>query len=320
MFALPKGLQMIYFYYGENIQERDAAVSKLLQEFRAVNGDMAIDSIDAETAELADVIDAVTTVPFLAPKRLVVLRYMSTNKELAASIDVIIDRVADSTDMLIIEARLDARGVYMKTLKKRATTVHHFESVEGNLLQSWLLQDAKAVGVKISPAVAQELIDRVGHNQLLLHNELQKLSLMSPTITSELVRSATHYLPASSVFAMLDAALQGNVARASTLYEEQRIQGVEPQSILGMIAWQLHITAIVVASKGKTAEEIAKTAKLNPFVVRKNMALTKKMSKQTITHMLDAAIAADIRIKTGKSKPDPEIHLLLMNLAQTMQA
>lgn len=310
---------MIYFYYGENIQKRDEAVTKLLQEFRAVNGDMAIDSIDAETAELAEVIDAVTTVPFLAPKRLVIVRYMSTNKEMAGSIDTVLERVADTTDLLIIEARLDARGVYLKTLKKKATNVQYFESVEGGSLQSWLLQDASTLGAKISPKVAQELIDRVGQNQLLLHNELQKLYLMNPTITADLVRSNTHYSPASSVFAMLDAALQGNIAKASTLYEEQRIQGVEPQAMLGMIAWQLHITAIVVASKGKSSDEIAKKAKLNPFVVRKNMTFTRKMSKQTIIQLLDSAIAADTRIKTGKSKPDPEIHLLLMNLAQTMQ-
>lgn len=309
---------MTYLFYGENVQERDRAIKQLLQEFVAVNGDMAVDSIDADTAELTDIIDAVTTVPFLSPKRLVVVRYLSANSEVTARIEDVLDRTADSTDVLFVESRLDARSVYTKTLKKRITTITHFESIEGPALVGWVVQEATVIGATISQAVAQQLIDRVGHNQQLLHNELQKLSLISPTITAQLVNSMTHYSPASSVFAMLEAVLKGNIQSASTLYHEQRIQGMEPQAVLGMIAWQLHILAIIVAAQGLSAEEIAKKAKLNPFVVRKNLGIAQRLTKQKVVSLFDAAIESDLRIKTGKSKPDPEIHVLLLRIAQSV--
>jgi len=315
---MPKGVRMIYLFYGENTQERDAAVRKIIGEFIAVNGDMAVDTIDADVVDTAGLIDAVTTVPFLSPKRLVIIRYLSANKEVVADIEKILDRVAESTDVLFIEARLDARSVYAKTLKKRASDVQHFESAEGPALADWVVRDAHSIGAKITNSVAQLLIDRVGHNQQLLHNELQKLVLAQTDITIDLVKNMTHYSPASSVFAMLDATMQGKVDEASKLYYEQRAQGIEPQAILGMIAWQLNILAIIVAAKGSTPDAIAKKAKLNPFVVRKNLAIAQHISKQKIVSLFDAAIESDLRIKTGKSKPDPEIHVLLLRIAQSV--
>lgn len=307
---------MIYLYYGENTQERDAAVKETLQAFIAVNGDMAVDVIETEDAEVATIVDAITTVPFLAPKRLVIIRYLSASKELSAELDTFLDRVADTTDILFIEARLDARSIYTKTLKKRANEVKHFESVEGPLLQDWLVHEAEKQGGKISRATAQLLLDRVGTNQQLLHNEIKKLLLVNSTITNELVLEMSHISPHSSIFAMLDAIMQGTIRDASKLYYEQRVQGMEPQAILGMIAWQLHILAIVVAAKDKPVDSIASKAKLNPFVVRKNLTIAKYVSKQQMVALLDAAILSDIRIKTGKSKADQEIHLLLLQLAE----
>lgn len=310
---------MTYLYYGENIQERDDAIKRVLQEFTAVNGETAVESIDADATELTNLIDAVTTVPFLSPKRLVIMRYLSANKDVAASIEEVLDRTADSTDILFVESRLDARSVYTKTLKKRITTIKHFETVEGPALVGWVVREASAIGATISPAVAQRLINRVGHNQQLLDNELQKLSLISSDISIQLVESMTHFSPASSVFAMLDAVLKGNIEDASKLYYEQRMQGMEPQAILGMIAWQLHILAIIVAAKGLSADDIAKKAKLNPFVVRKNLAIAQRLSKQKIVSLFDVAIESDLRIKTGKSKPDAEIHVLLLRIALGVQ-
>lgn len=311
---------MIYLYYGENTQERDAAVKEILQSFIAVNGDMAVDVIETEDADKAAIIDAITTIPFLAPKRLVVIRYMSSSKELSTDIDTFIDRAANTTDILFIEARLDARSVYAKTLKKRAGEVKHFEAVEGPQLVDWLMQETQKQGGTISTSTAQLLLDRVGSNQQLLHNEIKKMLLIQSTITNELVLEMSHISPHSSVFAMLDAIMQGNVTEASKLYYEQRVQGMEPQAILGMIAWQLHILAIVVAAKDRPVDSIANKAKLNPFVVRKNLAIAKRVSKHKMIRLLDAAILSDTRIKTGKSKADQEIHLLLLQLAEIVTA
>ena len=169
---------MTYLYYGENSQERDAAVKNVLQAFIAVNGDMAVDVLDTEDCDVTSAIDAVTTVPFLSPKRLVIVRYASANKDLSTAIDAILDRVADTTDVLFVEGRMDARSVYTKTLKKRASDVKHFEAVEGPALSEWIISETTKLGGTIQPRSAQLLLDRVGHNQQLLHNELKKLLLM----------------------------------------------------------------------------------------------------------------------------------------------
>ena len=305
---------MIYFYYGENSQERDAAVKLLVDNFIATNGDMAVDSIETEGNELATLIDAVTTTPFLSQRRLVIVRYVSTNKDITAKIDTLLDRIADTTDVLFIESTIDNRSVWSKTLKERADVVTQYELLNIEATTNWVIDQVSQLGGNITHSNAQLLVDRVGNNQQLLKNELKKLLLVSSEISAETIAEMTHITPQSSVFAMLDALMQGKLNQASKLYYEQRTQGMEPQAILGMLAWQLHILAIIVASGNESAEAIAKRAKLNVFVVRKNLVHAKKLPKKTVVDLLDAAIASDMRIKTGKAKPDAEVHALLVQI------
>src|SRR3546814_19438404 len=61
--------------------------------------------------------------------------------------------------------------------------------------------------------------------------------------------------PQSTIFELLDAALSGNTRRALELYEEQRSMKVEPQQIIAMLAWQLHVLAVVKAAGERRSEE-----------------------------------------------------------------
>jgi DNA polymerase-3 subunit delta len=311
---------MIYFYYGENIQERDSAINELTSNFISTHGDMAVDIIETESSDYASIIDSVTTTPFLSTKRMVVVRYLSSDKELSSKIEDLLSRVADSTDLLIIESSIDNRSIYAKTLKAKSDIVRNFESLDSNATVNWVQNYVTSKEGQISYKDANFIVDRLGLNQLQLKNELNKLLLINKNITEGLIDDVTPITPQSSVFAMLDYLMQGNVGKASSLYYEQRAQGVDPQNLLSMIAWQLHILAIITASgKGKSADEIAKRSKLNVFVVRKNMSIANKIHKGVAVKLLDAAILSDLRIKTGKSKPDPEVHALIINIGAILK-
>jgi DNA polymerase III delta subunit len=114
---------------------------------------------------------------------------------------------------------------------------------------------------------------------------------------------------------MLDAAFAGNVSKALKLYKEQRIQGMEPQAILGMITWQLSILCIVKTAGSMPVQEIADQAKISPFVIRKNQTNAKRVSEQRLVALLDKAINVDVQIKTTGVKPDDAVQSLIMAFA-----
>ena len=311
---------MIALFYGDNTQARDEALKTFKEQFISQHVDMAVDVIDAEFTTKDDIISAVTTVPFLAAKRLVMLRYLSGNKEIVAVVDKILELTADSTDLIFVESSLDSRSVYTKTLIAKCGDVRKFESLDLPQLASWVTDYVRELKGSISSHNASYLIERVGNNQLILSNEIQKMLLVQKEITQSLINDMTIAAPGSSVFAMLDALANANIATASKLYNEQRQQGMEPQAILGMITWQLFIMATVFSHGSQAPDVIAKESKLSPFVVRKNQSLVRKLNKSDIVKMFDSTIATDMAIKTNKAKPDMAVHSLLVSLADQLKS
>jgi DNA polymerase III delta subunit len=273
---------------------------------------LAVDRLSGEGFTLAMLGDAVSTQPFLTTKRMVIVRDISANKQLAENIEAIASFVADTTDLVIIEPKLDNRSVYRKWLMAHAETTE-FSQLDGQSLIDWLVGFATEKETRISQADAQYLIDRVGMNQQILANEVTKLALISSEIDKALIDEATSYTPQSSIFSMLDAAFSGNQKLALQLYDEQRIQGMEPQAIMGMIAWQLHILNIIAHNSQSDAQSIATGAKLSPFVVRKNLAVVRRIGPRRIIQHISSTIESDIQIKNTKVNIDNTVRNLLVS-------
>jgi DNA polymerase-3 subunit delta len=302
---------MIVAFVGDNGQAREQAAKEFIAGFVSVHGATAVDRFNAESLEIGQLIDAISTTPFLSPRRMVTLRDLSVNKHLVEHLEEIVNNTADTTDLVIIEEHIDGRSKYLTELKKLAE-VREFANLDGEALVSWVIAQANLLGGSINYETAEALIDRVGTNHQLLANELAKLVLYQPKISNMTIQLLTTYSPQSSIFAMLDAAFAGDTSKALKLYTEQRTQGMEPQAILGMITWQLHALALVKTAGTLPQQEIASKAKLSPFVVRKNQTNAKNISEQKLISLIRQAIKVDKQIKTTKVNPDDSVQSLIM--------
>lgn len=317
MLKLPNIIQenaVIIAFIGDNGYGRELAAEEYVAGFSSTHGSLAIDKFSADELEPRQLIDALSTIPFLSQRRMVVARDISTNKSLVESFEIIADSVADTTDFVIIEQHIDGRSKYLVKLKKTAD-VREFTHLEGDALVGWLVDESVNLGGSLGRQLAQKLIDRLGTNQQLLANELTKLILFNPHITNESIENLTSRTPQSSIFAMLDAAFAGKLNQALLLYGEQRAQGMEPQAILGMITWQLHILAIVKSAGPIQAGEVASRAKLSPFVVRKNQSNARHISDQKLIKLFEQAIRTDSLLKTTSTNADDALQSLILSFA-----
>lgn len=302
---------MIVAFIGDNGHAREQAAKEFVDSFIGLHGAVAVDKLAGEDIDIADLTEAVSTVPFLSARRLVVVRGLGSNKGLADSIDTICKNVADTTDLIIIENHIDNRSKYLTNLKKLAE-VREFTHLQGDELVAWVVEQAQKLKGQINRSLAMALIDRVGVNHQLLINELTKLILFQPQITLDTINQLTVRSPQSSVFAMLDAAFGGDTAKALKLYGEQRALGMEPIAILGMIVWQLHILNIVKAAGSIPPAEIAGEAKLSPFVVRKNLGTARRINSQKLEHLLNLTIETDKMLKQTSANDDDVLQSLIM--------
>lgn len=305
---------MIATLTGPNDFARSAELAKLVAAFVAQHGDMAMERLDGEQHSAARMRESVSSLPFLTPRKLVVLARPGAQKAWAEHIGDILQEISEATDVILLEPKLDKRLSYYKTLKKQ-TDFREFAELDANGLSRWAASYAATLGGTLSPSDARFLVARVGTNQQLLAQELHKLLAYDPHITKARIELLCDPLPQSTVFELLDAAFAGRTRRALELYEEQRALKVEPQAIIAMLAWQLHVLAVVATADGRSADEVARTARLNPFVVRKSQALARALSLPTLKAHIQELLRLDIRLKTQNIDAEEALQLFLLRLA-----
>jgi DNA polymerase III delta subunit len=155
----------------------------------------------------------------------------------------------------------------------------------------------------------------VGANQQLLTGELDKLVLYQPEITQATIELLTEPTPQSTIFELLEAAFGGNTKRALMLYREQRALKVEPQQIIAMLAWQLHVLALIKTAGERSIDEIARDAKLNPFVVRKSAGIARQLTLTQLRTLVSNLLGLDVRLKSESLDADEALQHFLLRLS-----
>lgn len=295
---------MLTILTGNNTYLLKTELRRLVDAFLAEHGDMGLERLDGEDASYERMQEALQSLPFLASKKMVVLQAPGSNKQFAENAEKLFKELPETTDAVIVESKLDKRLAYYKLLKKQQG-FQEFNELDENGLARWLMNQAKDAHATISSNDARYLVQRVGTNQLNLANELEKLSLYDPAITRATIDELTVATPQSTIFELLEAAFVGNTKRALELYNEQRALKVEPQQIIAMLAWQLHILALIkAAGQGRRPDEIAKAAKLNPYVVQRSASVARRLTMAQTKRLVSDLTTIDERLKRESLNAD----------------
>ncbi len=299
---------MIITLTGSNGFLLRAELQRMVAEFVKEYTDMGLERLDGEEVEYDRIRESLESLPFLASKKLVVLRAPSANKEFVENAERLLSELPETTDVIIHEPKLDKRSVYYKLLKKN-TNYREFNELDEYELAKWLTTQAD-----ISQTDAKYLIERLGANQQLLNNELEKLMAYDPKVTRQTIDLLTEPNPQSTIFQLLDSAFAGNRKKMLNLYAEQRASKVEPQQIIAMLAWQLHILAVVKTAVDSDDAQIASDAKINPFVVRKSQQITKNLSLQKLKDLIRDLARLDLQLKTTAIDADDGLQTFLLRI------
>jgi len=305
---------MITTLTGSNHFLIQAELDKVVKDFVAEHTDFGLQRFDGEETEYDQIREALESLPFLASKKLVVLRSPSACKEFADKYEKLLTNIPDTTDLVIHEPKIDKRSSYYKFLKK-STEYKEFGEPDEQTLIKWLTEQARSKGGTLNAQDARYLIDRLGPIQQLLSNELSKLLTYNPRVTRETIDLLTEPTPQSTVFQLLDAAFAGSSKKTLAIYQEQRAGKTEPLAIIGMLAWQLHILAIIVTAGQRTDSDIAQEAKINPYVVRKSRQIANKLTLHETKQLISQLLDLDLKIKTTIIDADDALQAFLLTLS-----
>ena len=128
--------------------ELDRRVAAFVDE----HTDMGLEKLDGDEAEYSRMVDAVQNLPFLAARKLIMLRNPGANKEFAEKFEALLETIPETNDVLIYEPKLDKRSSYAKLLQKK-TDLKTFNELGERELPTWLVAEAKSRGGSLKPAV-----------------------------------------------------------------------------------------------------------------------------------------------------------------------
>lgn len=287
------------------LQQRLAAFEDALGPERLLGPETSVERIS----------ETLSSLPFLSDSKLVILDQPSACKQFLEQHEQLLAGVPETTDVIIIEPKLDKRLAYYKFLKKQ-TDFQEFLALDGPALARWASQYAAEQGGQLSSGDANYLVQRTGLNQQALGHELDKLVLHNPVVSRQNIDLLTEPLPQSSIFDLLDAAFAGRTQRVLDLYAEQQALKVEPQQLIAMLAWQLHVLVLIASSKGMTPEQVASGAKVSPYVVKKSWAVTQRLSVSKLKQLIRNLADLDARSK----KDALDLHAALQHYLLTLGA
>lgn len=278
-------------------------------------------SVEQGGPTIAAVLEDLMTLPFLAERRVVVVRsadaFISTHRErLEAYFGA-----PSPTGVLVLECRSFPKTTRLyKQAEARGAWIEECKKLAGRAVAEFVSAEAARLGKRMAPSAVARLIDLVGPEAGTLASEVEKLALYAgerPDITEHDVAELVGQSREEKIFAVADAAGQGALARSLVLWRQVLESDPEaPYRVVGGLAFVLRrwLLAHRLREGGQPVAAIA------PRVMmwgreRELEAILRRNPPRKVRAQLAALAELDAQAKSGLRSIETGIELLLTQLA-----
>jgi DNA polymerase-3 subunit delta len=316
-------LAPLYVLFGdEDFLKRQAMAVLRAQAFGDQGDDFGLVTFSGESAVFADVRGELETVPFLSPRRLVVVdradpfvtKHRALLEKYAAS--------PGGTGILVLDVKTWPSTTRLAKLVPEAATIVCKAMAEYRLAK-WCSTWASArYGKQLSAAAAALLVNFVGGDMGQLDQELTKLTIYVGTveqITPADVDQLVGQSRAENVFKIFDAIGTGQTGPALRILDGLFTQGEDALRILGAFSSQLRrfVQVARLVEQGVSFFEACARVGVPPFARQRTEEQLRHLGKRRIDQLFDWLLEADLGMK-GSSQLPPRTILerLVVRLAR----
>ncbi|MBW2038925.1 MAG: DNA polymerase III subunit delta [Deltaproteobacteria bacterium] len=291
-----------YLLYGDEGYLIEKAVGEILAtllppQFRELN----FKSCYAEEAPSQEVIGACNTLPFLAQRRVVLVKDANkySQHELEAFFPYL--KSPSPTTSLIFIAEGMATGFL--NLREVKEGLFHLRRPPQGEIPHWIRKIARELGKEISPEASEYLQEVIGRDLQGIQNELSKVSLYvgdKGRIELGDVEGVVSELKVTSIFELTKAIGERDTKRALLSLGKIWESGEHHLKILGMIARQFRHLLMTkeVLAEGAGEKEIRKRLGVsNPYYLRELSVQARSFSTENLQSTLLNLWETDMNLK-----------------------
>lgn len=311
---------MIIFFYGEDNFRSYKKVLEIKNKFslndKSGSGLSLFDASDSKIGALEKMQSALSSAGLFSSKKLIILKKIIAelpSDEQAKILKFLkehIEKLKTDSDSVIIfwEEGLPRKNNALFKFLLENTKKQNFEKLSGIKLNQWILEKIKASApdASISKEALEKLINYVGSDTALLTQEIEKLISFSgkDLISDTTINLLTKANLDNNIFETIEALSANRKPKALELFHRHLDQGDDPFYLFSMFVYQFRnlLRIASLQENGIFSEfEIAKLAKLHPFVVKKSFAQARNFGEKKLISIHKKLGTLDTKIKTGQA-------------------
>lgn len=325
---------MFYVFQGQD----QFSCTEELMALKAKMGDPAMSdlntaTLDGVSLDMAELVHHCDTVPFLADRRLVVVKSLlrrlgqrakgAADEVFLGALVSYLPSLPETTRLVFLEEQELKPGhpVLALAARDKSGYVKTFRLPEGNALAHWIQKRVKEAGGEITPDAVSVLSTFVGNDLHQLSHEIAKLIAYTDgqrAINERDVALLVQRAREANIFEMVDALGKRDGQTASRIYHELLDDGEHPLALLGMIVRQFRLMIQVkeLAPGISTAEAIARKLRQKAYPIKKILLQSNNYTMAQLSTIYHKLLDADVEIKTGKTDAILALDLLIAWLSR----
>lgn len=261
--------------------------------------------MDAPTTDA--IIAACETLPFMADKRLVIVKEHPAFAGRADADERLISYIPNVPESAVLvflcRGKADGRKKLYAAIKK-ANGVVSFDPLKDEELTPWIIKTFAELGKSISPQTASVLSFTVGSDTALLRREIEKLAALAgerDTVTEADVHAVATRSLECTVFEMVDAVVAGQQGKAFGLLRDMLTTGSDRLGILAMLLRQFRLMQHIKIMQYEKVPpaDIKQRLGIKPFAAERCMRQAGGYTGGQVKKAVQICLKTEYMVKSG---------------------
>jgi DNA polymerase-3 subunit delta len=290
-----------YLFHGPNAYKLDERVRSLIKALIEPGSEaFDLDRFDGDRVDLSNVINAASTPPVISALRVTILT--SVDRLSAASLNRLepfLSKIPPYSVLAMTAVKIDKR---IKLFKRLATEekVHsfYFEPFSSSEAAKLVVDFGASRNKKLSPYVANAIVEIFGTDPYRLENEVEKLSLYvgeKPEIEKSDLAFASGFKHIETAYDLPDLIFSGKPEQAMELARTAIASGISEMQILWIL--RNHLLRLNAAQAEGTAKGIMAAFRMPFPVAQEILRMSKGVSQDAIAKGLTFCFRAEYSLK-----------------------
>lgn len=311
-------IKRYYLFYGPNEYKLKERTSSLIKAVIAPGGEaFDLDRYDGKRCDIPALINSISTPPVMSPLRVIVL---NNAEKLAAArqkeLEGVLSRIPEYSVLAMTASKADKRSkLFKKLLAEDRIHSFEFEDFTSAEAAGLVVRFSHDRNTKISPQVADMMVELFGTDPYRLENEIEKLALFigeRDEIEKRDLAFASGFSRVETPYDLPELIFNGQAGSALELTGRALSSGISEMQILYIL--NNYLSRMNTAYNSKDVRELLSVHRMPYEVAKRIFARSKKTRPEIILKGITCIFRAEYSLKSARFPSRAIIELLVMAL------